>query len=369
MNNDPTPRIFNRQGETESKRPWFEIKNRVTETGSKAVEVMIYDNIGSWGLRATDFVRDLKAMDDGSSNIIVAIDSDGGDVFDGFAISNALSRLGERCTARIDGLAASAASIIACGAHKVVMAANTQMMIHNPWTAVAGDADELRQTANMLDKVTDGLVATYQAKAPKLEAARLKQMLNDETWLSPVEAIALGLADEVEGVTQPKARAMSPILASYRKVPKNLITPADPVPENNPPSPPQPNAAALALKVLSACREAGLADMTESVLMSIENMDQIEASITRAKGVQALCFAAKFPELASDFIKAGLATEAVKARLFDKLSQLEGNEINNSLPPELEPEKTPAKATPQCIYDQRRQSRMPHSPSNKRTTS
>ena len=74
------------------------------------------------GITANQFIQDLKAVDDGSSPVLVAFNSIGGDLFDGLAIHNVLNRLGERCTARIDALAASAASVATCGAHRLEMA-------------------------------------------------------------------------------------------------------------------------------------------------------------------------------------------------------------------------------------------------------
>ncbi|QDQ29186.1 Clp protease ClpP [Chitinimonas arctica] len=331
------PRIYAKAGTDESGRPWYNMAK--PETAGQAIEVMIYDDIGGWGLRAADFIRELKALDDGKSAITVAIDSDGGDVFDGFAISNALARLGDRCTVRIDGLAASAASVIACGAHRVVMAENTMMMIHNPWTWASGDAEELRKTADVLDKVTGGLLATYRAKAPKMDAATLKTMLDAETWLSPYEAVALGLADEISGTVQAKARALSPILAKYRKLPQALVekdkpaeTKADPAPQ--PPQEPAHNVAALAARLTQACIQAGHPQLAEKLIVSTALKDEatVAAEVSRIEAVSVLCQTAKLPELAGDYLAVGLGADAVRARLFDKLIAADVGEIDNCEP-------------------------------------
>ncbi|QDQ28235.1 Clp protease ClpP [Chitinimonas arctica] len=340
------PRIYAKADSGESGRPWYNMAK--AETAGQPIEVMIYDDIGGWGLRAADFIRELKALDDGKSAITVAIDSDGGDVFDGFAISNALARLGDRCTVRIDGLAASAASVIACGAHRVVMAENTMMMIHNPWTWASGDAEELRKTADVLDKVTGGLLATYRAKAPKMDAATLKTMLDAETWLSPYEAVALGLADEISGTSPVKARALSPILAKYRKLPQALMAkdkPADPViePAPKPIQEPSPNVAALAARLTQACIQAGHPQLAEVLIVSTALKDEatVAAEVSRIEAVSALCLTAKLPELAADYLKAGLGADAVRARLFDRLVADDVGEINNREP-------MPSEATPQA---------------------
>ncbi|MDF5999586.1 ATP-dependent Clp protease proteolytic subunit [Pseudomonas aeruginosa] len=84
----------------------------------RLIEIYIYGEIGFWGITSADFIRDLKAVDDGTSPVLVHFDTIGGDLFDGIAIHNALRALGERCTARIDGACFSAGSVAACGAHR-----------------------------------------------------------------------------------------------------------------------------------------------------------------------------------------------------------------------------------------------------------
>ncbi|RPS64126.1 Clp protease ClpP, partial [Pseudomonas aeruginosa] len=81
---------------------WYRIKAAAEGEPDQAIEVYIYGEIGTWGITANQFIQDLKAVDDGSSPVLVAFNSIGGDLFDGLAIHNVLNRLGERCTARID---------------------------------------------------------------------------------------------------------------------------------------------------------------------------------------------------------------------------------------------------------------------------
>ncbi len=204
-------------------RTWYSIKAKADVTDS-AIEVFIYDEIGLWGITASNFVRDLKAADDGNSAVVVSINSPGGDLFDGFAIHNALVRLGNRCTARIDGVAASSASVIACGASRVVIASNAMMMIHNPSTFAYGTAEELRKTADMVDKARDGIIASYRRKAPSLDDAELVRMLDDETWLTAEEAVALGFADMIGEKASLQACAGSTgILARFKHTPKAIL--------------------------------------------------------------------------------------------------------------------------------------------------
>ncbi|MGP5481249.1 ATP-dependent Clp protease proteolytic subunit, partial [Pseudomonas helleri] len=96
-------RIFNKAGEPPApqNKHWYSLKAS-GEAETRSIEVYVYGEIGTWGITANQFVRDLAALDDGVSPIVVAFNSIGGDLFDGLAIHNALSRLGERCTGRVD---------------------------------------------------------------------------------------------------------------------------------------------------------------------------------------------------------------------------------------------------------------------------
>ena len=134
-------RIFNKVPSVQQveDQHWYKISAAAEGQGdAKAdatpIEIYIYGEIGGWGITANEFIQDLKAIDDGVSPVVVAFNTIGGDLFDGLAIHNALNRLGERCTARVDALAASAGSVAACGAHRLVMASNAMLMVHNPWT-------------------------------------------------------------------------------------------------------------------------------------------------------------------------------------------------------------------------------------------
>lgn len=367
----PPPRIYakSRQQQGQQAKRWYNIAAGKGDDGNPRIDVEIYDEIGAWGINAAAFIRELRALDDGKSPVCVAINSPGGDVFDGIAISNAVHRLGARCTVRIDGLAASAASIIAVGAYRVVIAENAMMMIHNPWTFAAGDADELRKLADSLDLCRNALVATYRRKAAALDEAELVRMLDEETWLPALDAVALGLADEVVAGSDIKACADPAVLARYRNAPQLDDEPA-PVPEPEPSQTPAPtpapapapapalDAAALALRVLGACREAGIGDLAEAVLRigSLEGETAADERVAHAVSVHTLCVAARLPELAGEYIAAGLNADAVRARLFDRLHAEQADLIDNKLPVDPPDPAPQAKAMPSPwqVYADRR---------------
>ena len=171
---------------------------KIINKGNKKAEVLIYEDIGDgWmgGLSAKRFADELNALGK-LSEINVRINSPGGSVFDGVAIYNTLRNNGARIIVDIDGLAASISSVIAMAGHEINMAANALFMIHDPWGVFAGNADDLRTQAELLDKVQGTLVDTYMNKATA-SRADVEQMMKDETWMTAAEAAAHGFIDSV----------------------------------------------------------------------------------------------------------------------------------------------------------------------------
>ena len=363
-------RIFNKAADPAppQNKHWYSLKAS-GEAEARSIEVYVYGEIGTWGITANQFVRDLAAMDDGVSPIVVAFNSIGGDLFDGLAIHNALSRLGERCTGRVDALAASAASVAVCGAHKVVIASNAMLMIHNPWTYAAGDAEDLRKVATALDQAMEAIIAAYKAKSPNIDEVELRRLVNAETWLTASEAVALGLADEVgEGVTVKACLGQGGALQRYQHAPQALLAQLEEPPEQPPepelepkPEPEKPllvDSAALALLITQSCNTAGISNLIEPIINITKLVDEatVNAAITNAKAVRDLCVAARLPEFTQQFVASGLTAEAVRGRLFDKLVSGGGFEIDNSLPINDDPApKTQAKQPDtNAIYAARR---------------
>lgn len=352
---------------------WYKIAAAAEgEAGAKVIEVYVYGEIGAWGITANQFIQDLKAVDDGVSEVVVAFNTNGGDLFEGLAIHNALSRLGERCTGRVDALAASAGSVAVCGAHRVVMASNAMLMIHNPYTWVGGDAEDLRRVADVLDQALEAMIAAYKAKAPNIDDAELRRLVDAETWLTAQEALDLGLADEIgNGIKVQACLGQGATLARYRNTPQALLdqlqasqaepeTPSEPAPVDEPPAPSTANSTALALMITQACAKAGISNLVESLIASTKLADEatVQAALTRAKAVRDLCVAARLPEMAAEYVGAGLDATMVRARLFDKLvGSGKGFEIDNTLPPAAdEPEKVQAKLpNPRNIWSARQQ--------------
>lgn len=181
------PRALLRQGRTD----WYKITN---SSGDGPATVHVYDEIGYWGITASDFVRDLSAVT--ASEIELHLNSPGGDVFDGIAISNALRQHRAQVTVYVDALAASIASVIAMGGDRIVMTPGSQMMIHDGLCLCIGNAADMRETADFLDQQSDNIASIYAARAGGT-AAEWRARMTAETWYTAEEAVAAGLADEV----------------------------------------------------------------------------------------------------------------------------------------------------------------------------
>lgn len=169
----------------------------------KELTLLIYGQIGDdeyW-----DEVTDKKFVDELNNykdieRINLRINSPGGVVFSGAAIANALQQHPAEVHAYIDGLCASAATLIACAADKVYMPLNGMYMIHNPAVYAFGDANNLRKAASNLDVLREGIISVYENKVNgKLTKDELITLLDEETWMTAAEAHAKGFIDEIIG--------------------------------------------------------------------------------------------------------------------------------------------------------------------------
>lgn len=188
-----------------SKRFW---KIRAAKDNPRVGELLLYGSISevSWlGDEVTprQFKQDLDALGD-VDEIRVYINSPGGDVFASQAIYSMLSRHPATITVYIDGLAASGASLVAMAGAVIRMPKNAMMMVHNPRAIVIGEAKDMREMADTLDKVRESMVAVYRAKTG-LDEDRIIELLDAETWMTAEEAVELGFADEVEEAKQVSA--------------------------------------------------------------------------------------------------------------------------------------------------------------------
>lgn len=195
---------------------WYAVR---IKAGGESAEVYIYGDIGdSWyaeTVTAAEFVKEIAALD--VAQLVVRINSVGGSVPDGLAIYNALKRHKATITTSIDGMALSIASLIAMAGDSVEMAENAMMMIHAPWTYAAGNAEQLREQAAVLDKWAAAMSTSYAAKTGK-DAAEILALLTDgvDHYYTASEALESGLVDAVVSAMPVAASATLPRAALAR---------------------------------------------------------------------------------------------------------------------------------------------------------
>lgn len=179
----------------------------------------IGDSFEETSTSASDFARALKEA--GGDDVTIHINSCGGDVFDAQTMAETLRAYRGRTTASIEGLAASSASFFALTADEVVINPSALMMIHNPYTLAMGNADEMRKTADYLDKVRETIAGQYVRKSGA-DVEDIYKMMDEETWFSAREAIEMGLADRMSDAA-PVAACITPkALKSFANAPADL---------------------------------------------------------------------------------------------------------------------------------------------------
>lgn len=194
------------------KRPDF----RIAALADDEAEVRIYDAIGWYAVSADDVVEQLAKIK--ASTIHLRINSPGGDVFDGIAMYNALVRHPARVVTHVDGVAASAASIIALAGDEVLMAEGSYAMVHSAWSLAMGNARDMRKVAELLEGIDASLAGIY-SRQMDITPEEAMQLMVDETWLNAEDAVAKGFADGHE--EQPAVEA-SFDLSLFQKTPDRL---------------------------------------------------------------------------------------------------------------------------------------------------
>ena len=165
------------------------------------------------------FKAELEA---GKGDITVWINSPGGDVFSAAQIYNLLRDYDGKVTVKIDGIAASAASIVAMAGDEVQIAPVSLLMIHQPVTVAVGDTKEMQKAIAMLDEVKEAIINAYQAKTG-LSRKKISTMMEEETWLNAKKAVALGFADTI--MFEEKSNDLQEtFFENYEKVIKNLVS-------------------------------------------------------------------------------------------------------------------------------------------------
>ena len=223
-------------------------------SAGRTADIFIFGDITSWEWLESDVssytlaraVQDLEA-----DQINVHINSYGGEVAEGLAICNSLKNHPARVRTVCDGFACSAASVVFMAGDERVMNPASLLMVHNAWTNASGNARELRKAADDLDVITSASVETYKARV-NLSDGELAALLDNETWITPADAVAWGFATEV--LEEPQAETAS---QSARAAVFQALTAAEKPPA--PPPPPRPEKKKDLSTFLSALTRGGKA--------------------------------------------------------------------------------------------------------------
>lgn len=294
-------------------KSWFTVQ---ALADGRTAQVAVRGYIGEWGVSDREFIAAVEAFGE-VDTIEVAINSRGGEVDHALSIFNFLKNHPAKVNMRVDGVAMSAASIILMAGDDIAMPANAILMIHSPWSYASGNADDLRQAAEVLDTFESALLETYQARSGKT-ADELKTMLADETFMTAKEALAHGFADRVIPL-KAEARAASAVAyAAALNIPLDVLVraqaealaseadpaaaePAAPAPEADPASPEaaaaaaaaviEPLAESLSAHIIAAAASAGLSDFLPCFALdaTLTDAPTVRQAMADAREVVDLC--------------------------------------------------------------------------------
>ena len=297
---------------------WYTIK---ALAGSDRAEVSILSEIGYWGVNAKQFLEEFRAIQ--APNVDLYINSPGGSVFEAVAMFNGMRATGKNITVHVLGIAASAASYIAMVGDRVVMPSNTMMFLHNPINAVYGNAEDMRDMADVLDKIGASLTATY-ARRFKGEAAVLDELMAAESYLTAAECLEYGFCDEVT------AEITATALFDVERLPANvqaLFKSAGPIePEATTP---------FAEAVAAAAKARGLEAYTPIFVTdaSITTIDAATAAIAAAAEIVALAKHAGLPDNAEALVRARVTVAEARSALADALADADAERTIDTAPP------------------------------------
>lgn len=219
INKEDFFKTFKNQNYTEQLKKIPQVFKVEHDEEEKTTEITIYGVIGdSWfrdSFSASDIDRTIKEA--GDNDIIINLNSPGGDAFDGISIYNRLKRHTGKITIHVDGWACSAASIIAMAADHLKMGLGSMMMIHEASTIVWGSKTDMRKEADVLDELEEGIIDIYMTKANE-RREEIREKVDNETWFSANSAVEIGFADETESDESPEEEVVeNTVLNSEQK--------------------------------------------------------------------------------------------------------------------------------------------------------
>lgn len=325
---------------------WYNLK----AAADKTPVLSIFDDIGAYGVSAKSFLNDLRSVT--GDEVAVEINSPGGDFFAGLAIYNGLRASGKKITVKVLGLAASAASLVAMAGDTIEMAENSFLMVHKTLADLYANADDMRETAEVLDKFDAGLVSIYAKRTGKTDQ-EITALLHAETWMTAQEAVDAGFATSVTAALAVKAsysedRLPENVRLAFKAQAPAPVEPAPTAGEHVTGSVEVAEVAArlfgetLAEQVQTIANAAGLGQYAAlwGADPALRNTEQVTARAELAREVLALYVLAKRPEMADKSIRAATPLQDVRAEIFAALDA--DYEHVDTAPPAKQPQNSGA---------------------------
>ena len=276
----------------------------ITNHNDNEAEILLYDDIANfdddkWGyISAKGLINKIKALGN-IQNITLRINSNGGNVFQAQAMYNFLRTHPANVTVRVDGIAASAASLVAMAGNKIIMPENSYMMIHNPAGGVMGEADDMREVADILDKIRDMIANAYVARTGQ-EREKIISLMDAATWMTANEAHELNFCDEVEKAVEITAMAVKDGIIfkngfGFARIDENMN---EKFPKN--------------LATINIQNQVQTKPKEEKTEMDIKNTSDLER---------------EFPELVAEIRQSAINTERERLKTLDSLNAVGREEI------------------------------------------
>lgn len=314
-------------------RPCFTF---TAKAGDKPALLAIEDEIGFWGVQAKDFRAALDAVE--GDLLVVEINSPGGDVFAGLGMFNMLRTWageGKTLTTRVNGVAASIASVIMLAGDRREMPRNAFAMTHSTSTFAWGTAEDMRDAATTLDKI-DGSIRGIYMDRMGVDEAKAKEIMAKDTWLTADECKDLGFVTEITDAVEATAK----FDASKLDLPKGATLfkakAADPGPPKVEPPAPEPEGVALVEAIVAKAKAAGIEAHAQVIALSASTMAEAEARINTARDIVALCNLVNRPDDAGPAIAANKSVAEFRAALAKAIADAQP-EIDNSNPGTTKP--------------------------------
>jgi len=307
-------------------------------------EILIYDAIGKsfWddnAVSAQSFVAALADLGD-VENITLRINSPGGDVFDGVAIYNAIKNHKAKVTAHVDGIAASAASLVAMAADKIVMPQNAFMLVHGASGFAMGNAEDMIALAADLQRIDKSMSATYAARSGQTPA-KVRALMKEDRLMDATEAKSLGYADEVSSPVKMAASMRLSVLppkvaekfraetgteqgdppqsapGPQEPVEQPVVPPAPTSPHPEHPAPGQPAEQPPVTRPGEPDKAPTPGTPRSAEVIDIKAVKQqgIDEHKAYVQSVTDLCTLARAPERVGGYIRAGTSVDAVRKEL------------------------------------------------------